>query len=186
MYSEGSAHGRFQPLHNGHLRYLLEAKKRCKFLWVGITQYNVHSLNDSPKERHRQKRIHNPLTFFERVLIIKQALLDNHVRHDEFGIIPFPFDTPEYLNNFLPKSIPIFTVVCDEWNEHKIEVLKQEGYKVITLWKELDRDVIGMQIREDIRMGKQSWKENVPAATVDIMEKYHIDRRIQAFTAEDM
>ena len=186
MYPEGSVNGRFQPLHNGHLRYLIAAKKRCDFLWVGITQSNIYSLDQSPVDPHRQSAINNPLTFFERFLIIQKALLDTNIEREEFGIIPFPVDSPEYLPNFLPVSIPIFTVVCDEWNTHKTDVLRQHGYKVIVLWEDRNKDIIGTHIREEISLGKHSWKAQVPAATVSIIEQYGIDKRIQASRAKDM
>ena len=35
----GVIHGRFQGLHNGHMEYLLTAKKRCDFLVIGITNF---------------------------------------------------------------------------------------------------------------------------------------------------
>jgi cytidyltransferase-like protein len=179
MYPEGSAHGRFQPLHNGHLKYLLEAKKNCDFLWVGITQYNTYSLNSSPIDPHRQEIINNPLTFHERLLIVRKALLDNNISSDKFSVIPFPIDTPEYLANYLPNSVPIFTVVCDEWNLHKNRILENLGYKVIVLWEDHNRDIIETKIREEIRLGLESWKTQVPNATREAIEKYGIDKRIQ-------
>ena len=37
MHKIGVIHGRFQLLHNDHLKYLLAGKKRCEHLVVGIT-----------------------------------------------------------------------------------------------------------------------------------------------------
>ena len=86
-YDKGSVHGRFQPLHNGHLRYILSAKERCNFLWVGVTQYNIHNLLETPQDPHRQEQIHNPLTFHERLEMITKVLLDNGLALNEFDII---------------------------------------------------------------------------------------------------
>jgi len=37
MTERGVVHGRFQVLHNDHVKYLLAGKARCRHLVVGIT-----------------------------------------------------------------------------------------------------------------------------------------------------
>lgn len=177
-YHEGSVHGRFQPLHKGHLNYFLAAKEYCDFMWVGITQYDIHSLLESPNDPHRQERMHNPLTFFERVEMITNALSDNGLKLDEFDIVPFPIETPECLPDFLPTTVPIFTTIYDQWNRHKIEVLKERGYEIIVLWEDTTKIFDGITIRELIYVGDESWKQKVPLATIDVIEKYHIRDRL--------
>src|SRR5271169_4771736 len=88
VFSEASVHGRFQPLHNDHVEYIMEAKKRCEYLWIGITKYDVDQLN--PLGRHRERPEANPLTFFERIKIIKEALIDFDISPANFGFLPFP------------------------------------------------------------------------------------------------
>lgn len=177
-YHESSVHGRFQPLHKGHLNYLLAAKEYCDFLWVGITQCNVNLLLESPNDPHRQERIHNPLTYFERVEMITNVLLDNRLKLDEFDIVPFPIEAPDSLQAFLPTTVPIFTTINDDWNKHKIKVLKERGYKVIILWEDRAKIFNGIRIRELIYAGDESWKQQVPPATIHIIEKYSIRDRI--------
>lgn len=178
-YSQGSVHGRFQPLHNGHLKYILGAKQYCDFLWVGVTQYNIHSLLDSPEDPHRRQQVHNPMTYFERVEMITNALLDSGLARNEFYTIPFPIEIPDCLPDFLPISVPVFTTIYDKWNRHKIEILKAKGYKVIILWEESMKLIDGIRIRELIYIGDKSWKGEVPTATVKIIEKYGIEDRIR-------
>lgn len=179
-YLEGSVHGRFQPIHNGHLKYILTAKERCDFLWIGITQYNIRNLSESPQDPHRQETFHNPFTFHERVEMITNALLDNGLLLDEFDIIPFPIETPECLPDFLPAYITIFTTVYDQWNKYKIDVLRGKGYEVIVLWEESIKEFDGIMIRNLIHDGDEIWKRKVPQATIDIIDKYHIRDRIRS------
>jgi nicotinamide mononucleotide adenylyltransferase len=178
-YLEGSAHGRFQPLHNEHLRYLLAAKKMCRFLWIGITQYDIYSLSISPKDPHRQERKNNPLTYFERIEMITNAFLENSIKKDEFAFIPFPIENPRSLPGFLPTYIPIFTTINDEWNEEKIKVLQNEGYMVSSLWEDRAKKINGMTIRGLICSGDENWKQMVPHATIELIEKYNIRQRIK-------
>ena len=179
-YFQGSAHGRFQIFHYGHQKYLLAAKKRCDFLWIGITQYDIHSLLPSPNDPHREEKIHNPLTYFERAELITAALTDVGMRRDEFQIIPFPIEQPESLPNFLPTSVPIFTTINDTWNEYKIETLRKIGYEVISLWEDRNKEYNGIKIRELIANGDDSWKSQVPKATINLISKYNICERIRA------
>src|SRR6266516_1983774 len=125
-----SAHGRFQPLHNQHLEYLLAAKQLCEFLWIGITMPDITPLHLNPLGRHRERPDANPLTYFERISMISDTLVDIGVAYDAFGFVPFPIETPVSLANYLPIHIPCFTTICEQWNREKIAVLEGLGYTV--------------------------------------------------------
>jgi nicotinamide mononucleotide adenylyltransferase len=133
---------------------------------------------ESPQDPHRQEGKNNPFTYFERAEIITNALLDTGLVQSQFDILPFPIETHDTLPDFLPTSIPIFTTVYDEWNLHKVEVLKKIGYEVIVLWEETVKLFDGMQIRELIYKGDQSWRSKVPPATIKAVEKYRIRERL--------
>lgn len=174
---EASAHGRFQPLHNAHLRYLIEAKKRCKFLWIGITKFDTDHLN--PLGRHRERPEANPLTFFERIQIIREALAESGVNPAEFCFIPFPIENPSALPRFLPTSIPCFTTICEEWNREKVRLLETCGYRVLVLWEREPKDITGSYVREDIALGRMHWKDLVPPATVRAVDKLGLADRLR-------
>jgi nicotinamide mononucleotide adenylyltransferase len=178
MPSEGSVHGRFQPFHNDHLDYALAAKKRCEFLWIGITKYDVTPIDASPLARPRERPDHNPLTYFERINIIAEVLVDAGIRRDSFGFVPFPIETPSRLPLFMPTSIPCFTTIREEWNREKIEVLKATGYEVIVLWERLEKTIAGGAIREDIVAGGSKWKDIVPRATATAVERLKLRERL--------
>jgi nicotinamide mononucleotide adenylyltransferase len=135
MIEDGSIHGRFQPFHNDHLEYALAAKKACRFLWIGITKFDIAPTEASPLGRDRERPENNPLTYFERVSIISAALIDAGIDRSSFGFVPFPIETPKRLSGFMPISIPCFTTICEEWNKEKIRVLRALGYEVKVLWE---------------------------------------------------
>lgn len=178
-FKVASVHGRFQPLHLDHLKYILEAKKRCDFLYIGITQYNILTLIDTPGDHHRQVPQNNPLTYFERIQIIRNALINEGIKLSEFMCIPFPIETPQYLTNFIPNNIPIFTTVCEEWNRRKINLLKDHGYKVIVLYEEDVKKYEGIKIRKQILEDNAEWKKSVPQATINAVKEYNIQKRIK-------
>jgi nicotinamide mononucleotide adenylyltransferase len=178
QYREGSVHGRFQPLHNGHLEYILAAKQRCAFLWIGITKYETTPESLTPLGLPREHPHNNPLTYFERIRTIGEALEDAGIPSSDFAFVPFPIETPEKLQMFLPVSVPCLTTICEPWNEKKIEVLTETGYLVEVLWRK-EKTISGTRIRQMIISGQGEWKELVPKATVRMVETLDIAARLR-------
>jgi cytidyltransferase-like protein len=150
-YREACVNGRFQPVHLGHLEYLLAAKKTCEFLWVGITRYDFFDETPCEKATHRATGASNPLTYFERTMVISAVLQAEGISKDSFAFIPFPIDQPKRLSQFLPREIPILTTVYDEWNQHKVKVLRESGYVVEVLWARVHKQYSGHSIGEAIK-----------------------------------
>lgn len=176
--TEGSVHGRFQPFHNEHLEYVLAASKLCDYLWIGITKYDITRTDSNPLGRHRERPESNPLTFFERINIVGDALSDAGVDRTRFGFVPFPIETPQRLPSFMPTTVPCYTTVCEEWNREKIEVLNGLGYDVRVLYERKVKIISGAKIRADIVAGGDSWKSMVPRATARAVEKLDLRSRL--------
>ena len=88
---QGSVHGRFQPFHNGHLDYVLEAFERADFLWIGLTKIFQPGPN-AVEATGREQAASNPLTFRERSELVDAAIASAGVRRDRFRITPFPIE----------------------------------------------------------------------------------------------
>ena len=154
--------GRFQPFHNGHLKYAIEAKKRCKTLIIGLTQPDIENLSESNKKTERAEPFNNPLTYKERCEIITDCLLQNNFSPDSFECRPFPLDTPELLKNFIPQTVIAYTNKLEEWNSDKEEILSNAGYKVEVLWEDYSSNKIsGTDIRNDILNSGSCWKRSL-------------------------
>jgi cytidyltransferase-like protein len=177
-FLQASAHGRFQPFHNGHLEYILCAKERCDFLWIGITKFEIVTAIN-PLGRYRGRPEDNPLTYFERISIISEALQDCGVSRGSFAFVPFPIETPVSLPQFLPTTIPILTTICEDWNREKISLLQANNYTVHVLWERVPKVVSGSQIREWILSGDEGWREKVPPATGRAVERLRLADRLR-------
>lgn len=179
--SVGSVHGRFQPLHNSHFKYILEAKARCDFLWIGLTQYRIDKglSGTNPLGRHRERPESNPLTYYERVCMIREALRDAGVGCADYGFVPFPIEDPDALPQFLPIEVVCYTTICEEWNREKIRVLRGAGYVVEVLWERTPKDICASDIREAIVAGDRSWEGSVPPATVRCVERFGLADRLR-------
>lgn len=95
MEKTGVVCGRFQIFHNEHLRYVLAAKEKCNYLLIGITSPEGATGHMEIADANRGKEVANPCTFYERLCIIKNALLDAGVRLEEFDIVPYPIEEPQ-------------------------------------------------------------------------------------------
>lgn len=182
----GSVHGRFQPLHKGHLEYITAALERCDFLYVGITQPIHTRLNqvDSADAEHRARPENNPLTYFERQEILTATLKEAGVPPARYAVIPFPIETPSDLLEFLPTSIRIFTTTYDDWNKEKINVLKSVGYEVENLWTRQAKEFSGHDIRARMKSGDDTWADSVPDAAVALLEAYDVATRVRDLAPE--
>lgn len=177
-----AVHGRFQPVHNGHLEYILAAKRECQFLYVGLTQGSIARLADvSPYAHHRAMRANNPLTYFERQELLRDVLLEAGVRTDEFAVVPFPIevDNGNELPQYLPLEVRMLTTVYDEWNREKVRLLKRIGYEVEVLWERADKQVAGWEVRDLIRAGA-GYEVLVPAATSRAVVRLGLKERLRS------
>lgn len=173
-----SIHGRFQPFHNGHLDYFRWAKAKADVIYIGVTQiYNEHG-GSFPGAEHRGKVTSNPLTFFERMSLIEAAVRLDGFDTDCFRVIPFPIEDPYRLASFFPRHLKCYTTLHSEWNHHKVELLRSNGFDVEVLSD--DPPVLdwrsGTEVRQMIREGNSDWKKYVPRGCRELIEQQFLDR----------
>lgn len=175
----GVIHGRFQMLHLGHMEYLLEGMNRCERLVIGICNPDPDMSSFSVNNPHRSSIIANPLTYFERMEIIKQAMLDSGINQSKFDIVPFPINFPDKIKYYVPKDAIYFMTIYDAWSIEKKIKLEQLGYQVEVMWKRDNSQKLtsGSEVRNKIAKGEE-WKYLVPNATYTYIKKYKIDQRI--------
>lgn len=179
LVNEGSAHGRFQPFHKDHLEYVLAAKERCEFLWIGITKYDIAPDQLNPLGRVRERPESNPLTFYERQRMIRRSLVAKGVAESDFGFVPFPIETPTHLPLFHPTHIRCFTTIREEWNREKIGVLRAAGYEVEVLWERGEKAIQGTIIRASLIAGDTLWPEMVPPEVAESIREIDLASRLR-------
>ena len=178
----GVIHGRFQCLHNGHMEYLLAGKDRCEHLIIGITNYLCNAENEyiSKIDSHRLNKSANPFTYYERMEMIRLAMIENNVKESEFSIVPFPIEQPEMILNFAPKNAVYYMTIYDEWGIEKYKVLTQLGLKVEIMWQrsEAEKPISGSLIRKKILSGEE-WENLVPSTVAEYIKTNNLQNRIQ-------
>lgn len=180
----GVIHGRFQPLHHGHMEYLLAGKSRCEYLVVGIANPDTELTADNPVNPARSLPLSNPFTYYERFLMLRDALLDAGVKRDEFDIMPFPINHPHLLYYYVPMDALFFVTIYDDWGCDKVRVLQSLNLQVDVMWerKMSERITSGVEVRKLIASGDDKWERLIPQAVAKIIKERGLDIRIRQMT----
>ncbi len=176
IYKRASAHGRFQPFHNGHLTYLLLAKSRCDNLVVGITNPDHRHLRPHPADPTRHLPQNNPFSYFERLQMISDSLVASGVGPDRFTIVPFPIDAPELLHLYCPK-VPVLMRHRGEWTLTKIALLRQHGWEPEIIADSTDLGFSATDVRQRI-LANEPWHHLVPAPSRSVLDAIDVRSRI--------
>jgi len=135
MIEIGVIHGRFQVLHNDHIKYLLAGKDKCRHLVVGITNPDPTLTRPDPADPNRSRPFANPLTYYERYIILQEALGEEGLRAGEFSIVPFPINFPELYGQYVPLEATFFLTIYDDWGRNKLEKFRELNLKTEVLWE---------------------------------------------------
>jgi nicotinamide mononucleotide adenylyltransferase len=183
MTEAGVIHGRFQVLHKDHLTYLLAGKERCDHLIVGITNPDPTLTRDDPADPHRSLAISNPLTYYERYVMVKAALVEAGVSFDGFSVVPFPINLPDLYHHYVPIDATFFLTIYDSWGERKLEHFRSLGLRTEVLWRR-DPELKGLSgavIRNRIVAG-EAWEHLVPLSTARLIKLWDISGRLGSLT----
>jgi len=180
MVETGVIHGRFQVLHNDHLKYLLAGKARCRHLVVGITNPDPMLTREDPSDILRSKPSANPLTYFERYTMLRETLAETGLNYVEFSIVPFPVNIPELYGYYVPLDATFFLTIYDEWGRQKLKQFKSAGLKVEVLWEKPQhkKGLRASDIRKRMATGG-AWEHLIPPSTQTLMLKWSIPKRLR-------
>jgi nicotinamide mononucleotide adenylyltransferase len=180
MTERGVVHGRFQVLHNDHVKYLLAGKARCRHLVVGITNPDPLLTREDTAAPHRSEPLMNPLTFFERYTMTRAVLLDQGMDCTDFSIVPLPINFPHLYQYYVPLDAVFYLTIYDEWGKRKLEQFQSLGLKTEVLWTRPPeaKGLSGCDIRKSMALGEE-WEHLVPPATATLMRQWKIPERLR-------
>lgn len=176
----GVIHGRFQVLHNDHLKYLQAGKKRCRHLVVGITNPDPSLTKENTADPARSSAISNPLSYFERQVMLRLALLEAGIPEKDFSIVPFPINFPELLRYYIPLNATFFLTILDDWGRQKLAMFQSLGLKTEVLWEKPpdQRGLRGSKIRQLIAEGTP-WEHLVPGSSAKLIKNWDLPTRLR-------
>lgn len=180
MTGMGVVHGRFQVLHNDHLKYIMAAKERCTHLVVGITNPDPMLTRDDDADPARSSPLSNPLTYFERYVMLRKALLEVGVEVMDFSVVPFPINFPDLYKYYLPLDAVFYLTIYDQWGKRKLQQFHSLGLATEILWEKPpeEKGLKASDIRKLIALGGD-WEHLVPRATVSVVKQRGIPERLR-------
>jgi nicotinamide-nucleotide adenylyltransferase len=180
IYDTGVIHGRFQVLHNDHLKYLLAGKDHCNKLVVGITNPDPRLTQFENADPKRSDPLANPLTYYERHTMVEAALVGAGIQRRNFIIVPFPINLPDRYAYYVPMDAVFFLTIYDDWGRRKLQYLKNMGLATFVLWEvpPHQKGISGSQIRYRMAKG-QPWEHMVPECIVPMIESWGIVERLK-------
>ena len=179
IFNVGVIHGRFQVLHNDHLKYLLAGKKKCAHLVVGITNPDPVRTQKEHSAPGRDDPAANPLTYYERQLMVRAVFREQGIHPDTYSIVPFPVNFPDLYKYYVPLEAVFFLTIYDEWGKRKLRYFTDMGLATHVLW-EVPPEKKGLSAA-DIRMRmleKAPWTHLVPPAAARLLVEWKIAERL--------
>lgn len=182
MTDFGVIHGRFQVLHNDHLKYLLAGKARCRHLVVGITNPDPILTKDDSTDPQRSDPTSNPLTFFERYQLVQASLEEANIVHEDFSVVPFPINFPDLYGYYVPLDAVFYLTIYDQWGRRKLDMFKSLGLKTEVMWEKRpdEKGLTGAQVRKLMALD-ESWEHLVPPSTARLLKLWKIPDRLRPF-----
>lgn len=183
-YPIGVVHGRFQPFHNDHLKFILVAFERAELMYVGITNPDTSLTAADSADTNRSQLAANPCTYYERLEMVRLALMEAGIPQERFRVVPFPINFPELLTSYCPAEAVFFHTIYDAWGDRKLQLMHDAGLNVELLWKrpETQKGISASQIRKAI-VAHQPWQHLVPASVAQYLIENKIDERIREMNA---
>ncbi len=159
--------GRFQPIHNGHIHTIKQilGKDEDIIIIVGSAQYS-HTPD-------------NPFSGGERVMFIKQALIDEKLPLERICIIPV---SDINIHPLWVAHMRSFTPYFDKAYSHNplVKRLLEDGGVKTDSTKLLERSTYsGRHVRDLIRWDNKEWEKLVPKGVVKLIKKHKLDTRVQ-------
>ncbi|MGD9212857.1 MAG: nicotinate-nucleotide adenylyltransferase [Desulfobacteraceae bacterium] len=180
QYPVGVIHGRFQVLHNDHLKYILAGKERCRELVIAITNPTPNLTRSESADPHRSLPIANPLTYYERYQLIRTAMTGAGQDSNSYSIVPLPISMPEQYQYYVPLDAVFFLTIYDDWGRRKYTYFNSLGLKVDVLWNiPVDKKGIsGSHVRR-LMLDSNAWEAMVPSNVADLLNKWRLPERLR-------
>jgi cytidyltransferase-like protein len=163
-------HGRFQPFHLGHLEYLKGAAGRSDEVFVGITNPDPSHVRPEESDPLRHLPESNPYTYVERLLMVKAAAADAGIGLERLHVVPFPVNTPERWEAYVPRDVVQYIRLFSDWGGTKLDRLRAAGYEVVVLDEGAEKELSGADVRAAIREGRD-WERLVPPGVADVIKQ---------------
>jgi nicotinamide-nucleotide adenylyltransferase len=176
----GVIHGRFQVLHNDHMKYLMASVDHCRHLIVGITNAEPDMIREESADPQRSSALANPLTYYERYQLVRNSLIQYGVDLRDFSIVPLPISHPDRYRYYVPLDAVFFLSIYDDWGRQKKAYFESLGLKTLVLREVAlaEKGISGTDVRRRMQVG-EPWRHLVPSSVAELLELWKIPERLR-------
>lgn len=186
MFDLGVIHGRFQVLHNDHLKYLLAGKSLCRHLVVGVTNPDPVLTSAVDADPKRSASLANPLTYYERLVMVREVLVEAGVSLADLTVTPLPITRMELYCHYVPLEAMFLLSIYDDWGRLKLRRFQELGLKTHVLWevREEEKGISSTEVRQ-LMIESSPWEHLVPRATARLCMEWSIPERLRSMIASN-
>ena len=168
----GIVHGRFQPPHSGHVRYLLAAFVRAERVLIGISTPKICSEEEAARTGFPCTLALNPFSYSEREGMLRAALDEADIDASRYSFVDFPSDYAG-LSTLVPADAVFLMSVTGAGDERKISHLASLGYatEIVIEIPESEERQHAHEVRESVRKGTDAWKALVPKSIAEYLRE---------------
>ena len=179
MHEIAVIHGRFQILHNDHLKYLMAGFERCEHLVIGITNPDPYLTKYERSDPLRNTPKNNPLSYFQRYQLIKAALTEHQIKPQRYSIVPFPINFPKLYKYYVPTDALFLLTIYDEWGKDKLTKFQNLGLKTEVMWEKdlAEKGITGTDVRAKIS-NNDNWETLVPKSVAELLIQWEIKKNL--------
>ena len=130
---------------------------------MGITNPDLNLTAEEKADKKRSISLANPLTYYERYVMIRTVLEEVGIEASRFAIVPLPINHPELYRYYVPLDAFFFLSICDDWGRKKLEYFHSMGLKTHVLWEvPLEKKGISAEDIRGLMLHGEPWKHLVP------------------------
>ena len=89
-------------------------------------------------------------------------------------LIPFPVNLPERWRHYVPLDVHHYVRVFSEWEQAKVDRLREHGYAVEVLQPGAEKQVEATEVRRRMAAG-EDWEALVPPAVARVIGELRRD-----------
>ena len=149
-------------------------------LVIGITNPDPSMIREEKSDLSRGSAESNPLTYYERYCMVKAALRAEGFSEDDFSIVPFPVNIPDFYKCYVPMDAVFFITIYDDWGREKKRRFEAMNLKVHVLRdvSESEKGISATDVRKLMASGGD-WKGLVPKAVAELADKLNLPERFR-------
>jgi nicotinamide-nucleotide adenylyltransferase len=128
----------------------------------------------------RSDPLANPLTYYERAIMLEAVLLASDLNRQEFTIVPLPINLPERYRFYVPMEAVFFLSIYDDWGRRKLQYFESLGLSTHVLWEvpPEKKGISASDVRQRMLAG-QPWEHLVPASVPAMIDQWGIPDRLR-------